>query len=180
MKYLILLLITLSNFLFSMAQSALPNLYSFQIPALEGGIIDFSNYRGKYLLIVNTASACGYTPQYEALEQVYKQYQDKLVIVAVPSNDFGAQEPGSATEIAQFCKKNYGVSFPMAAKAKVVAPQQIPLYQWLCHKQQNGVKDCTVKWNFHKFLIDPSGHLLTDFPSAVSPNDSSIIQYLEP
>ena len=145
------------------------SIYDFKVEALDGSTIDFAAFKGKKILIVNTASACGYTPQYEGLEALYKKYQDKLVIVGFPANNFGGQEPGSNSEIKEFCKKNYGVSFPMAAKISVKGDDTAPIYKWLCNKTQNGVLDAEIKWNFNKFLLDENGILITKFDSGVKP-----------
>jgi len=150
------------------------SIYDFKVDGLEGGTIDFSKYKGKKILIVNTASKCGYTPQYNNLEKLYNSYKDKLVIVGFPANNFGSQEPGSNTEIQEFCKKNYGVSFPMAAKISVKGDDMAPLYKWLTTKSENGVMDAEVKWNFNKFLIDENGKLIAYFPSKVDPMSEEI------
>jgi len=139
------------------------SIYEFKVPALTGGTIDFSNFKGKKLLIVNTASKCGNTPQYDDLENLYKEYKDKLVIVGFPANNFGAQEPGTNDEIAEFCKKNYGVTFPMAAKVSVKGDDIAPIYKYLVAvAEQNGF-DNPIKWNFTKFLFDENGKFLTVF-----------------
>jgi glutathione peroxidase len=139
------------------------SIYQFKVPALTGGTIDFSSFKGKKLLIVNTASKCGNTPQYDDLENLYKKYKDQLVIVGFPANNFGAQEPGTNDEIAEFCKKNYGVSFPMAAKVSVKGDDIAPIYKYLVTvAEQNGFDD-PVKWNFTKFLFDENGKFLTVF-----------------
>jgi glutathione peroxidase len=145
------------------------SIYDFKVEALDGTTIDFANFKGKKILVVNTASQCGYTPQYEGLEALYKKYQDKLVIVGFPANNFGGQEPGTNTEIKEFCKKNYGVTFPMAAKVSVKGDDAAPIYKWLCSKSQNGVLDAEVGWNFGKFLLDEKGNLITYFSSKVTP-----------
>jgi glutathione peroxidase len=150
------------------------SIYDFKVPALDGSTIDFSTFKGKKILIVNTASKCGYTPQYEGLEELYKKYQDKLVIVGFPANNFGEQEPGSNTEIGEFCKKNYGVSFPMAAKVSVKGDDMAPIYKWLTSKTQNGVLDAEIKWNFNKFLLDENGKMLYYFESKVKPMSEEI------
>lgn len=154
------------------------SIYDFKVEGLEGGTIDFSTYKGKKILIVNTASKCGYTPQYEDLEKLYETYKDKLVIVGFPANNFGGQEPGSNVEIKEFCKKNYGVTFPMAAKISVKGDDMAPIYQWLCNKTQNGVLDAEVGWNFGKFLLDENGKLLNYFPSKVKPMSEEITSKL--
>ena len=144
-------------------------IYDFKVEGLTGGNIDFADFKGKKILIVNTASQCGYTPQYEGLEKLYEQYKDKLVIVGFPANNFGAQEPGTNIEIKEFCKKNYGVSFPMAAKVSVKGDDTAPIYKWLCNKSDNGVMDAEIKWNFGKFLLDEKGVIITYFPSKITP-----------
>lgn len=150
------------------------SIYDFKVESLEGGTIDFATFKGKKILIVNTASKCGYTPQYEELEALYKKYQDKLVIVGFPANNFGGQEPGTNTEINEFCKKNYGVSFPMAAKVSVKGNDIAPIYKWLCDKSLNGVLDADVKWNFSKFLLDEKGNLVAKYDSGVKPMSEEI------
>lgn len=125
-------------------------------------------------MIVNTASECGYTPQYKELEELYEKYKEKLVIVGFPANNFGEQEPGSNAEIKTFCTKNYGVTFPMAAKISVKGEDMAPIYQWLTHKNLNGVLDAEVKWNFNKFLLDENGKMISYFPSKVTPMSAEI------
>lgn len=151
------------------------NVYNFKVVSLTGETIDFATFKGKKILIVNTASKCGYTPQYEGLEALYKAYQDRLVIVGFPCNDFLFQEPGDAATIADFCKKNYGVSFPMAAKIHVKGKDMAPIYQWLTQKELNGVSSSEVSWNFQKYLLDEEGRLIRHFEPKVAPNDPEII-----
>ncbi|RYY67019.1 MAG: glutathione peroxidase [Chitinophagaceae bacterium] len=153
-------------------------IYDFKVDGLEGGSIDFAAYKGKKILVVNTASNCGYTPQYKELEALYEKYKDKLVIVGFPANNFGGQEPGTNTEIKAFCEKNYGVTFPMAAKVSVKGDDMAPIYQWLTQKEQNGVLDAEIKWNFNKFLIDENGHMVAYFPSKVTPMSEEITSKL--
>lgn len=155
------------------------SIYEFKVPSIEGGTIDFSQYKGKKILVVNTASKCGYTPQYEGLEKLYEQYKDKLVIVGFPADNFGHQEPGTDEEIHQFCKVRYGVTFPLASKVSVVGDSTHPLFKWLTSKEENGVLDATIKWNFTKFLLDENGHLLASFESAVTPQSEDIVKYLK-
>ncbi len=150
------------------------SIYDFKVEGLDGGTIDFSTFKGKKILIVNTASKCGYTTQYEGLQKLYDTYKDKLVIVGFPANNFGGQEPGSAAEIQEFCKKNYGVSFPMAAKVSVKGDDIAPIYKWLCSKTENGMMDAEIGWNFGKFLLDENGKLLNYFPSKVTPMSDEI------
>jgi glutathione peroxidase len=154
------------------------SIHDFKVEALDGTTIDFATFKGKKILVVNTASQCGYTPQYEGLEALYKKYQDKLVIVGFPANNFGGQEPGTNGEIKEFCKKNYGVSFPMAAKVSVKGDDIAPIYKWLCSKTSNGVMDAEIGWNFGKFLLDEKGQLVNYFPSKVIPMSEEITKKL--
>ena len=153
-------------------------LYDFKVPALDGSTIDFSKFKGKKVLIVNTASECGYTPQYADLQKLYEAHKSNLVIVGFPANNFGGQEPGSNTEIKEFCKKNYGVTFPMAGKVSVKGDDIHPIFKWLTTKSENGVMDAEIKWNFTKFLLDEKGKLIAVFPSKVNPNSEEITKYL--
>lgn len=134
--------------------------YDFKVKTLEGGDFDFSSMKGKKVMIVNTASKCGNTPQYKDLEEVYEKYHDILVIIGFPANNFGSQEPGTAAEIRKFCSENYGVTFPLMSKISVKGKDMAPLYQWLTSKSKNGVMDSEVKWNFQKYLIDENGKLV--------------------
>lgn len=146
------------------------SIYDFKVASLSGGTIDFSQFKGKKILIVNTASQCGYTPQYDELQKLSEKYKGKLVVVGFPANNFGGQEPGSATEIATFCKKNYGVTFPMAEKVSVTGADIHPLFKYLTDEAKAiGTADPVVKWNFTKFLIDEKGKLVKVFPSKVTP-----------
>lgn len=157
---------------------AAASIYQFKVEGLTGGTIDFSSFKGKKILVVNTASECGYTPQYKELEALYEKYKEKLVIVGFPANNFGGQEPGTNTEIKTFCEKNYGVTFPMAAKISVKGDDQAAIYKWLTHKDQNGVLDATITWNFNKFLIDEKGKMVAYFPSKVTPMSEEITSKL--
>jgi glutathione peroxidase len=155
------------------------SVYDFKVPGLDGNTIDLSKYKGKKLLIVNTASKCGYTPQYADLEKLYEKYKDKLTIVGFPANNFGEQEPGTNSEIKEFCSKNYGVSFPMAEKVDVVGDNTHPLFKYLTEQANKlGVQDPVIKWNFTKFLIDEKGNLIAVFPSKVTPMSEEITKYL--
>ncbi len=154
------------------------SIYDFKVEGLEGGTIDFSTFKGKKILIVNTASKCGLTPQYEGLQKLYDTYKDKLVIVGFPANNFGGQEPGTNTEIGEFCKRNYGVSFPMAAKVSVKGDDIAPIYKWLTSKAHNGVLDAEIKWNFGKFLLDEKGNLIQYFGGKVLPMNEEITSKL--
>ena len=154
------------------------SIYEFKVEALDGSTVDFSSFKGKKILIVNTASKCGYTKQYEGLEALYKKYQDKLVIVGFPANNFGGQEPGTNADIKEFCKKNYGVTFPMAAKVSVKGDDQAAIFKWLCNKSENEVLDAEINWNFGKFLLDENGNLLSYFPSKVEPMSEELTSKL--
>ncbi len=154
------------------------SIYDFKVPALDGDSIDFAAFKGKKILIVNTASKCGFTPQYEGLEQLYQQYKDRLVVIGFPCNNFLSQEPGSNEKIKAFCTKNYGVSFPMAAKISVKGKNMAPVYRWLCNKSENGVMDAKVTWNFNKFLLDEKGNIIAWFPSKVTPMSAEITDKL--
>ncbi len=155
------------------------SIHNFTVKSIDGKTLNLASFKGKKILIVNTASKCGYTPQYEALEKVYEQYKDKLVIIGFPCNQFGGQEPGSNEEIVAFCKKNYGVSFPLADKIDVKGDNMAPIYQWLTTKSKNGILDASISWNFNKFLIDENGKMIAYFPSNVKPDSETILSYLK-
>jgi len=152
--------------------------YSFKVKTLEGNDFDFVSLKGKKVMVVNTASKCGYTPQYKDLEEMYEQYNQKLVIVGFPANNFANQEPGSALEIRQFCTEKYGVTFPMMEKISVKGNDMHPLYQWLTSKEKNGVMDSSVKWNFQKYLIDENGKLVDVIYTREKPGSEKVIAWL--
>lgn len=155
-------------------------IYDYKVDALEEGkTINFADFKGKKILVVNTASECGFTPQYADLEKLYEEYKDQLVIVGFPANNFGGQEPGTNVEIGAFCQKNYGVTFPMAAKVSVKGDDTAPIFKFLTEKQLNGVKDSKILWNFTKFLVDENGKLVDSFLSNVKPTDEAITKYLK-
>jgi glutathione peroxidase len=159
-------------------QPAMENFYDLNANTIEGAAYSFSQLKGKRVLIVNTASRCGFTPQYADLESLNNQYGgDNFVILGFPCNQFGRQEPGSSDEIATFCEKNYGVSFQMMEKVDVKGPEAHPVYQWLSEKARNGVEDHKVAWNFHKFLVDEEGRLVASLRSGVSPLDATIVDF---
>lgn len=162
----------------SLILSVTMSIYDFTVPSLDGGKIDFSQYKGKKVLIVNTASKCGYTPQYTELQELYDKYKDKLVIVGFPANNFGQQEPGTNQEIKEFCTKNYGVTFPMAEKVSVVGDDIHPVFKYLTEEAKKKGIDDPIKWNFTKFLLDEKGQLITVFPSKVKPMSEEITKYL--
>ena len=159
-------------------QPAMENFHDLSATTLEGAPYSFDQLKGKRVLIVNTASRCGFTPQYADLEQLNKEYGgDDFVILGFPCNQFGRQEPGSSGEIATFCQKNYGVSFQMMEKVDVKGADAHPVYQWLSEKARNGVEDHKVAWNFHKFLVDEEGRLVASLRSGVSPLDATIVDF---
>lgn len=168
-----------SNTQATRGKAQITSIHQFQVSSIEGKTIDFAAFKGKKILVVNTASECGYTPQYEGLEKLYKENKDKLVVVGVPANNFGGQEPGTNENIVEFCKARYGVTFPLTSKVDVVGENTHPLYKWLTSKEQNGVLNATVQWNFNKFLVDENGKLLAYFPSKVLPTGEEITQYLK-
>lgn len=157
---------------------AASSIYDFKVPGLEGGQIDFSKYKGKKILIVNTASKCGNTGQYADLEKLALNYKDQLVVVGFPANNFGGQEPGSNGEIAEFCKKNYGVSFPMAEKVSVKGDDIHPLFRYLTNEAHKLGYEDPIKWNFTKFLLDEKGKLITVIFHKTNPMSEEVTQYL--
>jgi glutathione peroxidase len=155
-------------------------IYQFQVKDIQGNDFDFASLKGKKIMVVNTASKCGLTPQYEKLEALYEKYKDKnFVIVGFPANDFMSQEPGSNEEIESFCKMNYGVSFPMMSKISVKGKDMHPVYHFLTEKDKNGLEDSKVEWNFQKYLIDENGHLEKVISPRIQPNDESITSWIE-
>jgi glutathione peroxidase len=174
-------LIILSIFFFGFqGMLAQKNFHSFMVNTLEGESFDLSSLKGKKVMVVNTASKCGLTPQYEALQAVWEKYGgDNFVIIGFPANNFMNQEPGSADEIRDFCTTNYGVSFPMMEKISVKGKNIHPLYKWLTEKSENGVMDSNVSWNFQKYLIDENGSLVEMFSPRTKPDDAEIISWIE-
>lgn len=172
-----LVIILLSTALFAQNKSSI---YDFTVTDIDGNAFKLSELKGSKIMIVNTASECGYTPQYEELEAIYTKYKDKkFVILGFPCNDFGNQEPDDNATIKSFCKKNYGVTFPMMNKISTKGEAIAPLYNWLCSAGENGVLDAKVKWNFTKFLIDENGKVVKCIASDVSPADPSITNWIE-
>ncbi len=171
----LIIVTTISN---AQTTSNQTSVHDFKVKSIDGGTIDFAAFKGKKILIVNTASMCGYTSQYKGLEDLSKKFKDKLVVVGFPSDNFGGQEYGKDEEVKAFCEKNYGVTFPLSTRVDVKGDKAIPLYQFLKSKQQNGVLDAEVKWNFNKFLIDENGKVVAYYPSSVKPDDEKIINWL--
>jgi len=153
--------------------------YDFKVKTLEGQPFDFASLKGKKVMIVNTASKCGNTPQYKDLEELYEKYSnDNFVIIGFPANNFGAQEPGTNSEIREFCTSTYGVTFPMMAKISVKGDDMHPVYQWLTSKEKNGVMDSEVKWNFQKYLIDEKGNLVDVIAPKEKPDSEKVGLFL--
>lgn len=151
--------------------------YDFEFTGIDGKPLPMDRFRGKVVLLVNTASQCGFTPQYADLEKVYRDYRDRgLVVLGVPSNDFGGQEPGTAAQIKDFCEVNFNIDFPMTDKQAVIGPQAHPLYQWI--GKELG-EDALPKWNFHKYLIGADGALIEVFPTPVKPTDAKVTGAIE-
>jgi glutathione peroxidase len=154
-------------------------IYDYTVKDIDGNEFSLSSLKGKKVMIVNTASKCGFTPQYEELEALYKQFKDSnFVIVGFPSNDFMSQEPGTESEIKAFCTKNYGVTFPMMAKVEVKGKNQTPLYSYLTMKSKNGVSDSTVKWNFQKYLINENGTIDKVLSPSTKPMSAEILEWI--
>lgn len=154
------------------------SIHSFEFKTIDGKTISFSSFKGKKILIVNTASKCGYTSQYEDLEKLFKQYKSKLVIVGFPANNFGSQEPGSDSDISNFCQKNYGVTFIMASKVSVKGSNINPLFNWLT-TQDNPDFTGDIRWNFEKFLLDENGNLIHRFRSGKNPMSQEILDAIK-
>lgn len=172
--YSLLLLIMFSSAGF--AQSS--GFYDFKVRTLEGSDFDLGQLKGKKVMVVNTASKCGNTPQYKELEELYEQYRGDLVIIGFPANNFLNQEPGTAEEIRQFCTENYGVTFPMMEKISVKGKDIHPLYQWLTSKDLNGVMDSKVTWNFQKYLIDENGKLEDVVKPGEKPSSAKVLAWI--
>jgi glutathione peroxidase len=167
--------------LFTLLAFAPPSsdVYQFKPVDINGSKMDLAQFKGKKILIVNTASQCGYTYQYEGLQKLADNYKTKLVVIGFPANNFGGQEPGSNQDIKTFCSNKYNVTFPMAGKVSVKGADIDPLFKWLTTKSENGVLDANIGWNFNKFLLDENGKLLQHFNSAVEPGSESITKYLK-
>ena len=156
------------------------SIHEFKVENINGEEFDFSSLKGKKIMVVNTASKCGLTPQYEKLEALYQKYKNEnFIIIGFPSNDFMGQEPGSNEEIIAFCKKNYGVSFPMMSKVKVKGNDKCDLYSFLTSKSQNGLEDNKVQWNFQKYLLDENGFLIKVLSPRTLPDDPQISSWIE-
>ena len=155
------------------------SIYDIEIKNLQNNPIQLSDFKEKYILFVNVASKCGFTPQYKDLEELHQTYKDNLVVIGVPCNQFGKQEPGNSDEIQEFCQVNYGVSFLITEKVDVKGQNQHPLYTWLTSKDLNGKKSSSVKWNFQKYLVSPEGKLIDYYFSITKPLSSKITKHLK-
>lgn len=161
------------------AHSKPTNMYDIEINSLTAEKIDLKQFKGKKILFVNVASECGFTPQYKDLQKLHETYKDKLVVIGLPCNQFGEQEPGTTTQIKSFCEKNYGVDFLMTEKIDVKGENQHPLYAWLTQKELNNVMDSSVKWNFQKYLVDENGKLIDFFYSTTTPLSNKIVKLIK-
>ncbi len=164
----------------TLGATAQKSFYDFTVKTLEGEPFSFSQLKGKKVMVVNTASKCGLTPQYKALQAIYEKYKDNgFVIIAFPANNFGKQEPGDAFEIRDFCTNNYGVTFPIMEKINVKGIKKAPIYRWLTKKSKNGVQNSKVEWNFQKYLIGRTGKLEKVIYPGTKPDDPKIIKWIE-
>jgi len=155
------------------------SIYDIKINTINGKPIHLSDFKGKYILFVNVASKCGFTPQYKDLQELQNQYKDQLQIIGLPCNQFGGQEPGDAQTISSFCERNYGVSFLISEKIDVKGKNQHPIYSWLTQEINNGKKTSTVKWNFQKYLVDTKGAFIDYYISTTNPSSSKITKHLK-
>ncbi len=171
-KYL--LFMTLLSIFTKGASQNVSSLYDLTFSSIEGEEILLRSFEGKHILFVNVASECGFTSQYKGLEELYKKYKDDLVVIGMPCNQFGGQEPGTSKEIQSFCQARYGVTFPMSEKVEVSGANKHPIYKWLTDKNKNGNSSSSVKWNFQKYLVDPNGKLVNYFYSTTSPMSEKI------
>ena len=173
--------ILLMNAFFGTSQNNNPtkSIYDIEIKSLIGKPINLSDFKGKKILFVNVASECGFTPQYKGLQELHETYKENLVIIGVPCNQFGSQEPGDANQIQSFCQVNYGVTFLITEKIEVKGNGQHELYKWLTNKEFNGSKNSSVKWNFQKYLIDEQGHFVDYYLSLTKPMSKKIIKHLK-
>lgn len=182
MKLFLIVLSLFTVISLSFCQNSIPetkkSIYDINLNSLSGDKIDLNTFKGKKILFVNVASECGFTPQYADLQKLHEEYKDKLVIIGLPCNQFGGQEPGSSEEIQNFCEKNYGVEFIITEKIEVKGENQHPLYQWLTSKELNGVENSTVKWNFQKYLIDENGNFIEFFYSMTNPLSKKITELI--
>jgi len=177
MNILKLLLISINIILLNM--NDLKSIYEIKINDIWGDAIELNDFKGKYILFVNVASECGFTGQYKDLQKLHEEYGSKLVVIGVPCNQFGGQEPGESHEITAFCTEKYSVTFLMTEKIEVKGSNQHPLYKWLTDKNSNGAKNSTVRWNFQKYLVDPSGNLVDYWYSITQPLSQKILKQIQ-
>ena len=176
MKNLILIFMAIFSFTNSNAQKSI---YDIAINDIGGNSIDLNEFKGKHILFVNVASECGFTPQYAGLEELHQQFKEGLVVIGLPCNQFGGQEPGVEKEIQQFCVKNFGVSFLMTEKIEVKGENKHPIYNWLTEKKINGKSSSSVKWNFQKYIVDGKGDFVNYFYSTTKPMSPKITSILK-
>lgn len=183
MQYIKIVIIMVFLSLFGCASNAqkkaVSSIYDIKIKDVTGNDLDVSKFKGKKILFVNVASKCGFTKQYNGLQNLYEQHKDKLVIIGLPCNQFGGQEPGTEKEIQSFCRLNYGVEFLITEKIEVKGDKQHPIYQWLTQKSKNGVKNSSVKWNFQKYLVDEEGNFVDFWHSMTKPTSKKITKHLK-
>ena len=173
MKYILSFLL-ISNILIMNAQNSI---YDFNITTIDGKIISLSSFKGKKMLLVNTASECGFTSQYQELQELHQKYGEQLVIIGFPANNFGGQEPGTNSDIKTFCQKNYGVTFLMSQKVSVKGENMDPIFKWLNNQENQSFKG-NIMWNFEKYFIDEKGQLFKRFRSTTKPNSTNIISLI--
>ncbi len=179
-KISIIILCLIPVLAFSQQEKNIKSIYQFKVKDIENQEFDFKSLKGKKIMIVNTASRCGYTPQFKELQNIYDKYKDQnFVIIGFPSNDFMNQDPGTNEEIYEFCSKNYGVNFPMMSKIKVTGKKKAEIYKYLTDENLNGLKSSKVKWNFQKYLINEEGYLVRVLGSKIKPDDKEIINWIE-
>ncbi|PTX60910.1 glutathione peroxidase [Kordia periserrulae] len=159
-------------------QNVPTSIYDIELNDLQGNPMSLSDFKGKKMLFVNVASKCGFTKQYKELQELSDTYKDELVVIGSPCNQFGKQEPGNASQIQEFCQVNFGVTFPLTEKLEVKGKKQHPLYTWLTHKELNGKKGSSVKWNFQKYVVDENGEFINYYYSLTKPMSSKITKYL--
>jgi glutathione peroxidase len=177
-RYIIIFFIVFTNLISAGNDVMIQNIYDIKIKNIYGEEILFKSFKGKKVLIVNVASNCGYTSQYEDLQRLQDQYKDKLQVIAFPCNDFGFQEPGTDKQIAEFCESNYNVKFPVMSKINIRSKPIHPIYEWLSNSKLNGWNDSKPRWNFYKYLIDEKGALINLFGSSTSPLSAEILDSL--
>ncbi len=179
-KIILIFILAIANIYSQKSNQKMNTIYDYKVKDIDGDEFDFASIKGKKIMVVNVASECGLTPQYKQLQEVYNKYKTKnFIIIGFPANNFAGQEPGTNTEIASFCTKNYGVTFPIMSKISVKGTDIHPVYEFLTKKEKNGVQDNEVQWNFQKYLIDEKGNVSKVIEPRTLPNDPSIIEWIE-